>query len=131
MRTEVPAKPRKAVSFVMASTAAGAAASAPRKALPRMDMRSRVPVMYSAVLRPGRTPAMDAPCGSRCGKSHHDVNLSAAENVPPAETIGRLPIPSEMRQNGCPWCAYTCCVPLVQCAWHARTQSLKSGAPAA
>ena len=41
----MPAKPRNAVSFVIASTAAGAAASAPRNALPSMDIRSRVPVM--------------------------------------------------------------------------------------
>ena len=38
--------------WVSPSTAAGAAARAPRKADPRMDMRCRVPVMYSAVARP-------------------------------------------------------------------------------
>ena len=27
--------------------------------------------MYSAVLRPGRTPAMDAPCGVSCQVKHH------------------------------------------------------------
>ena len=45
IKTEVPANPLKACSFVNSSTKGGAAARAPRNADPRMDIRSNVPEM--------------------------------------------------------------------------------------
>eukprot|EP00955_Chlamydomonas_euryale_P082113 363670-Chlamydomonas_euryale.AAC.25 len=66
MSTLVPAKPRNAVRCVMPSTSAGAADSAPRNNEPRMDMRVRVAVTYSAVCRPGRTAGIAAPPRLSC-----------------------------------------------------------------
>lgn len=78
MSTEVPAKPRKAVRCVIASTAAGAALRAPRNTEPSSDMRVSVRVTYSAVCLPGRMAGMAAPVFFSCsakslGSSYAEV----------------------------------------------------------